>query len=100
AIAAIWEEVLSVKNPGVNDNFFDLGGHSLQVVQVQYKLRERLGAELAVITLFEYPTIRSLAAHLAEEPKEQPLAQKIHERTERKRTAAARGRQFGARVRL
>src|SRR5207249_3553871 len=66
AIAAIWERVLSVKSPGVNDNFFDLGGHSLLLVQVQIKIREQVGIDLPIIKLFEYPTIRSLAGHLAE----------------------------------
>src|SRR6266496_860098 len=99
-VAAIWEEVLSVKNPGVNDNFFDLGGHSLQVAQVQSRLRERVGADLPVLKLFEYPTIRSLAGFLREDKKEEPFAQKIHERTQRQRVAAARPRQFGARVKL
>ncbi|PYK02800.1 MAG: non-ribosomal peptide synthetase, partial [Verrucomicrobia bacterium] len=98
-IAAVWEEVLFIKNPGVNDNFFDLGGHSLQVVQVQNKLRERLGADLPVIKLFEYPTIRSLAGCLGEKNKEEPLAQKIQERTQRQKAAAGH-KQFGARVRL
>jgi len=99
-IAAIWEEVLSVENPGVNDNFFDLGGHSLQVVRVQTQLRERLGADLPLLKLFEYPTIRSLAGFLREDKKEQPLAQKIHERTQRQKVAAARPGHFGARVKL
>ena len=99
-IAAVWEEVLSIKNPGVNDNFFDLGGHSLQVVQVQSQLRERVGADLPVLILFEHPTIRSLAGFLRADKKEEPLAQKIHERTQRQKVAAARPRQFGARVKL
>ena len=99
-LAAIWEEVLSIENPGVNDNFFDLGGHSLQVVRVQTRLRERLGADLPVLKLFEYPTIRSLAGFLHEDKKEGPLAQRIHERTQRQKVAAARPRQFGARVKL
>jgi len=99
-IAAIWEEILSLKDPGVNDNFFDLGGHSLQVVQVQGHLRERMGVDLPVLKLFEYPTIRSLAGFLREEKKEAPFAQKIHERTQRQKVAAARHRQFGARVKL
>jgi acyl-coenzyme A synthetase/AMP-(fatty) acid ligase/acyl carrier protein len=98
-VAAIWEEVLSLKNPGVDDNFFDLGGHSLQVVQVQNKLRERLGSELPVIKFFEYPTIRSLADCLGEKTKEGPLARKIQERTQRQKAAAGH-KQFGARVRL
>jgi acyl carrier protein len=99
-IAAIWEEVLSLKNPGVNDNFFDLGGHSLQVVQVQGQLRERISVDLPVLKLFEYPSIRSLAGFLREDKKEEPFAQKIHERTQRQKVAAARHRQFGARVKL
>lgn len=65
AIASIWQEVLSLESPGMDDNFFELGGHSLQVVQVQSRLRETLGAEVSVITLFQHPTIRTLAAHLA-----------------------------------
>jgi natural product biosynthesis luciferase-like monooxygenase protein len=60
-IAAVWEEVLAVQRPGANDNFFDLGGHSLNVVQVQGKLRERLGREVPLLTFFQHPTIRALA---------------------------------------
>jgi non-ribosomal peptide synthetase component F len=97
-IAAVWEEVLSIKSPGVNDNFFDLGGHSMQVVQVQSQLRERVGADLPVLSLFEHPTIRSLAGFLREDKKEAPFAQRIHDRTQRQKASTARSRQFGARV--
>jgi amino acid adenylation domain-containing protein len=99
-LATIWEEVLSVKNPGVNDNFFDLGGHSLQVVKVQTHLRERIGADLPVLKLFEHPTIRTLAAFLREDKKQEPFVQKIHERTQRQKVAMARPGPFGARVKL
>ena len=86
----------------MNDNFFDLGGHSLQVVQVQAKLRESLGIDLPVIELFEFPTIRSLASHLGDGKNEVPFAQRIQERTRRQKAAAGRPRQkqFGARVKL
>ena len=50
---------------GVHDNFFDLGGHSLKLVQVQRRLQERTGRELSIIDLFRYPTITALAEHLA-----------------------------------
>src|SRR5439155_14484600 len=89
-IAAVWEEVLSIKDPGVNENFFDLGGQSLQVVQVQSRLRERVGTDLPVLLLFEHPTIRSLAGFLRADKKEDPFAQKIHQRTQRQKVAAAR----------
>ncbi|OLE49545.1 MAG: hypothetical protein AUI36_20375 [Cyanobacteria bacterium 13_1_40CM_2_61_4] len=99
-IAEIWQEVLLVEKPGANDNFFDLGGHSLHVVQVQTSLREKLGADIPVLKLFQYPTIRSLTRFLGEERKEEPFVEKIHERTQRQRAAAVRHRQFGARVKL
>ena len=44
AIAGIWQEVLGVERVGVHDNFFDLGGHSLLVPQVQSRLREHSDA--------------------------------------------------------
>jgi len=99
-IAAIWREVLSVAKPGANDNFFDLGGHSLHLVRVQTRLREQLGLDIPVLKLFQYPTIRSLARSLSEERTEEQFARKINERAQRQRAAAVRQRQFGARVNL
>ncbi|MGZ6550924.1 MAG: phosphopantetheine-binding protein, partial [Tumebacillaceae bacterium] len=66
-IASVWQEVLRVEQVGVNDNFFDLGGHSLLVVQVHNKLRERLGVELTVVQLFQYPTVSALADYLSQD---------------------------------
>ena len=63
-LAGIWVEVLKVERVGINDNFFDVGGNSLLVVQVQHKLQEATGHSIAVIDLFMYPTVRSLAAFL------------------------------------
>jgi hypothetical protein len=48
----------------MSDNFFDLGGHSLLVVQVQRRLREACGREVPITDMFRLPTIRALAAHL------------------------------------
>ena len=64
SIAAIWEEVLGHAPTGMTDNFFDLGGHSLLVVQVQRRLREMTGREISITDMFRLPTIRALAAHL------------------------------------
>ena len=63
-IAGIWAEVLGLPGVGVTDNFFDLGGHSLLVVQVQRRLREASGREVSITDMFRLPTVRSLAAHL------------------------------------
>jgi natural product biosynthesis luciferase-like monooxygenase protein len=63
-ISEVWKDVLGVDRVGAADNFFDLGGHSLLAVQVVRQLGERLGQEVPIVELFQYPTVRSLAAHL------------------------------------
>ncbi|MBA5871018.1 MAG: hypothetical protein GDA68_13635 [Nitrospira sp. CR2.1] len=62
AVAAIWEEVLGVRDIGVHDNFFDLGGHSLLLPKVLTQLRAIADRDLSMVELFRYPTIRTLAA--------------------------------------
>lgn len=63
-IVEIWREALGLDEVSVTENFFDLGGHSLLVVQVQRRMREKLGREVAITDLFRFPTIRAIAAHL------------------------------------
>ncbi|HEX2078698.1 MAG TPA: phosphopantetheine-binding protein, partial [Longimicrobium sp.] len=63
-IAAVWQEVLGVEAVGMEDNFFDLGGHSLLLVRLQSRLAAGLGMEVAVVDLFQHPTVRSLAGRL------------------------------------
>jgi polyketide synthase PksJ len=63
-LAGVWREVLKVDRVGVNDNFFDLGGHSLLAAQVHARLSDLLGREVALLDLFRYPTVASLAAFL------------------------------------
>ncbi len=69
-IAEIWREALGLDAVSVTDNFFDLGGHSLLVVQVQRRMKEKLGHEVAITDLFRFPTIRAIATHLAGEATE------------------------------
>jgi acyl carrier protein len=89
-LATIWKDILRAENIGADDNFFDFGGHSLQVVQVQNRLREALKVDVPVLKLFQFPTIRSLAKYLGDEPKEEPsLRQKIEERNRRRQMAIA-----------
>jgi acyl carrier protein len=65
SIAQVWCEVLGLEAVGVNDTFFDLGGHSLALLQVQRKLQDRLGREIPIIDLFGAPTVAALALRLA-----------------------------------
>ncbi|MBB6414403.1 non-ribosomal peptide synthetase/type I polyketide synthase [Mesorhizobium sangaii] len=67
-LAEIWKDVLKLDTVSVEDNFFDVGGHSLAIVQVQARIDDRLGIDCKILDLFEHPTIRTLAAHLAAIP--------------------------------
>jgi len=65
AVAEIWREVLQVERVGSHDKFFHLGGHSLLLVRVHARLRERFGQELSMMDLFKYPDVSSLAQYLS-----------------------------------
>jgi len=60
-IAAIWGEALGIPSPGVEDNFFDLGGHSMKAAEIVTKLRSALNVDVGMRHLFEQPTIAGLA---------------------------------------
>ena len=77
-IAAIWQEVLKVERVGIHDNFFDLGGHSLLILQMQGKLHERLQSDLSMVEMFKHPTVHSLAERLMR-PEAQPEEQEPHQ---------------------
>ncbi len=63
-ISQIWQSVLSVEKIGSSDNFFELGGTSLRLMQVLGHLQNQLAPTLKAVSLFQYPTIATLAAHL------------------------------------
>ncbi|MBW4611019.1 MAG: hypothetical protein KME22_28370 [Hassallia sp. WJT32-NPBG1] len=83
AIASIWQELLQVEKVGTYDNFFDLGGSSLLIVQARTKLREQLGYDVSLVDLFKYPTIESLGKYLNQEQNEQVVIQQIQERAKK-----------------
>lgn len=79
-IAKVWKELLHLRSIRSDANFFDLGGHSLLMVQVQLKLNELFRKNLALVDLFKYPTIKSLANFLLRhQTKDSPL-QKSNQR--------------------
>ncbi len=75
-ISELWCEVLGLESVGLDDSFFDLGGHSLLMAQCHARLQELLSRELLMVDLFRFPTVGSLAAFLAPEaaPAEAPAA--------------------------
>jgi acyl carrier protein len=90
-VAAIWKDILHVEQIGADDNFFDFGGHSLQVVQVQNRLRETIGVDVPVLKLFQFPTIRALARFIGEQGAASATADafraRIEERAKRRQNA-------------
>ncbi|HYO70115.1 MAG TPA: amino acid adenylation domain-containing protein, partial [Archangium sp.] len=63
-LAELWRELLNVPRVGAHDDFFELGGHSLLATQVVARVGTLFGAQLAVIDLFEAPTLEKLAARI------------------------------------
>jgi amino acid adenylation domain-containing protein len=61
-VAAIWQELLGTERIGVADNFFDLGGYSLLVVQLQSRLLKQFQRQLSLVELFQHPTVASQAS--------------------------------------
>lgn len=93
-IAAMWQDLLRVEQVGTQDNFFDLGGHSLLVAQLQERLQTELGKEIAVTDIFRFPTVAALAAFLSEETDNSARSSTIHDRAARQKEAQLRQRQL------
>ncbi|HEY2647255.1 MAG TPA: amino acid adenylation domain-containing protein [Candidatus Acidoferrales bacterium] len=63
-VAEIWQELLHRKSVGINDNFFDLGGDSLLVAQLQSRLRKQLNCQISLVELFQRTTVLAIASYL------------------------------------
>ncbi len=61
-VAAIWADILRLGDVGVDDNFFDLGGHSVHAAQIMTRLRSTFPLDLPLRLLFQSPTVAGLAA--------------------------------------
>jgi acyl carrier protein len=89
-IADLWQRMFGVERVGIEENFFDLGGHSLLLVEMHSRLRETLKINFPVVTLFEYPTVRSLARHLDKPADSAALtSERMRDRAKRQKQALA-----------
>jgi len=64
-VTDVWLELLRIPRIGANDNFFDIGGHSLLAAWVVARLQEAFDIEISIRTLFDAPTVRALADEIA-----------------------------------
>ncbi|WP_265445534.1 non-ribosomal peptide synthetase [Acetivibrio straminisolvens] len=94
-LADIWQETLNIEAVGIHDEFFALGGDSLLLIQLHSKIKESFSTGLAVVDLYKYNTIASLAKYLSSENKEeeQPVFQSVSERSNRQLEAMKQKRQ-------
>jgi amino acid adenylation domain-containing protein/non-ribosomal peptide synthase protein (TIGR01720 family) len=95
AIAAIWQELFEVERVGLDDNFFDLGGHSILLVETHTRLQARLGLNLPIVALLQYPTVSALAGYLSHQPNEASCLSHVRDRARRQRDAQSRPRRIG-----
>lgn len=92
-IASVWQKMFGLEQVNVEANFFDLGGHSLLLVQMHSLLREKLQSEFPIVALFEHPTVRALARHLNQAPDSgSGKAEQIRDRAQRQKRALAQMR--------
>ncbi|HLP62841.1 MAG TPA: amino acid adenylation domain-containing protein, partial [Candidatus Deferrimicrobium sp.] len=71
-IAGVWQDLLGLDKVGIHDNFFDLGGNSLSIIRLNSRLKVALPdkKDISVVTLFNHPTVASLARYLNREENE------------------------------
>ena len=91
-LAGILSELLKIDRVGIDDNFFDLGGTSISILQVAARVKQELGIELPAVKLFQYSTIGSLAKYLNSNQNSQPSHDKLQNRAQRQQAAQARRR--------
>jgi natural product biosynthesis luciferase-like monooxygenase protein len=96
-IAGVLGELLGLDEVGTDDNFFDLGANSLMMVQASVRLRAVLGRNVALVQMFQFPTVRSLAAVLgSDEGGDARTTREGQDRAQARKDAMARRRDRGA----
>jgi amino acid adenylation domain-containing protein len=83
ALLAIWRRVLGRDDVGLDDNFFDLGGDSLQLTKVHALITASLHKELTIVDMFSHPRVSALAARIAAEPGSRRPALSARDRAQR-----------------
>src|SRR5690606_9403904 len=63
-LSGIWQQLLDRPHIGPEENFFDLGGHSLLLVRLRTALQQHFNQAPPINALFAHPTLRSLTQHL------------------------------------
>lgn len=98
-VVDIWQEALGVDKIGINDNFFDLGGHSLLLVNVYDKLQAAFHKTFPLVEMYRYPTVLSLTAYLSGSDSDgghtAQVQERVHKQKQALRLSALRARNSG-----
>ncbi|MBP6688345.1 MAG: LLM class flavin-dependent oxidoreductase [Hyphomonadaceae bacterium] len=94
-IADVWKQLLNIERVGLRDNIFDIGANSLLTAQANQRLSILLDRKVSLVSMFRFPTVESLAAHIdpGRAAPEQD-AKRTQERADRKKDAAERRREL------
>jgi len=98
-LVEIWRGVLRLDEVRINDNFFDLGGHSFLALKLQNRLRSELGVDVPPLALFEHPTIKLLAEYLERRGVEAERSDEVEHRARLRRGLHGRPGSVGDRRR-
>jgi amino acid adenylation domain-containing protein len=89
-ITEAWKDALGTNSVGLNENFFDLGAHSLMVAEVHAQLQIQLDREFSLVDLFQFPTVTALANHLQGKDAPPQLSSRIERRLAARQRRGAR----------
>ncbi|HED33130.1 MAG TPA: LLM class flavin-dependent oxidoreductase [Gammaproteobacteria bacterium] len=88
-IVSTWQSVLNLDEISLDDNFFDIGGHSLLVVEVLSQLREKLQRPVKMLDMFRFPTIRQFSESLSDQSDKSEQLSEIEDRAAARKNARA-----------
>ncbi|NQZ10832.1 MAG: amino acid adenylation domain-containing protein, partial [Algicola sp.] len=71
SLCEIWQDVLAVEQVGINDNFFSIGGNSINAIQLTARIRQQLNKDVPLALLFEHQSVAGLTLRLAQQVAEE-----------------------------
>jgi hypothetical protein len=92
AIREIWRRVLGTHAVGVDENFFDLGGTSLGLIEVHASIKRSMASDITVVEMFQYPRISALAERMTRGAPSRATMHSAQDRARRQQAALAQRR--------
>jgi hypothetical protein len=92
ALREIWRRVLGIDTVGVDENFFDLGGTSLGLMEVHASIKRSMASDITVVEMFQYPRISSLAVRMTQGAPARAGLHSAQDRARRQQAALAQRR--------